>query len=255
VGGHFPTENKEDYDEYHLQKGELVVTVDENNLITAVGTFICDDAKQYNLTFKTPYQRPHLPYDAEEGEVNYTYDSDSHATVKDWIEGYGLVWLELVPKDYSNVSAFYFATDTFDPEIGVPAGVYPINYSFEKGTVIESRGIAMSGYPLESYYCGLQVEEDENGELALYYNYDELYCIVAGTVTVEKMESNTMRLIVDAVNSYDRPVKLSYVGPVDTSVENTATETTSGVKKQIINGQLYIIKNNKVYSIMGVQVK
>ncbi len=245
-------EETEEYDEYYLQKGDLKVTIDEERIITAVATFICDDAKQYNLTFKTPYQRAHLPYDTEEGEVNYTYEADSYATVQDWIEGYGLIYLELVPADFANVSAFYFAATEMDPEIGIPAGVYPINYTFEPGTVIESKGIAMDGYPLESYFCTLQVEEDENGEMALYY--DELYCMVDGTVTVDKLDGGIMHLEVDAVNSYDQPIKLSYTGPVNTGVEDVITPDSVGVKKVLINGQMYIIRNGVTYTATGAKL-
>ena len=242
----------EEYDEYYLQKGDIKVTIDEERIITAVATFICDDAKQYNLTFKTPYQRAHLPYDTEEGEVNYTYEADSYVTVQDWIEGYGLIYLELVPADFANVSAFYFAATEMDPDIAIPAGVYPINYTFEPGTVIESKGIAMDGYPLESYFCTLQVEEDENGELALYY--DELYCMVDGTVTVEKLDGGIMHLEVDAVNSYDQPIKLSYTGPVYTGVEDITTPDSVGVKKVLINGQMYIIRNGVTYTATGAKL-
>lgn len=245
-------EETEEYDEYYLQKGDLKVTIDEERIITAVATFICDNAKQYNLTFKTPYQRAHLPYDTEEGEVNYTYEADSYATVQDWIEGYGLIYLELVPADFANVSAFYFAATEMDPEIGIPAGVYPINYTFEPGTVIESKGIAMDGYPLESYFCTLQVEEDENGEMALYY--DELYCMVDGTVTVDKLDGGIMHLEVDAVNSYDQPIKLSYTGPVNTGVEDVITPDSVSVKKLLINGQMYIIRNGVTYTATGAKL-
>lgn len=245
-------EETEEYDEYYLQKGDLKVTIDEERIITAVATFICDDAKQYNLTFKTPYQRAHLPYDTEEGEVNYTYEADSYATVQDWIEGYGLIYLELVPADFANVSAFYFAATEMDSEIGIPAGVYPINYTFEPGTVIESKGIAMDGYPLESYFCTLQVEEDENGEMALYY--DELYCMVDGTVTVDKLDGGIMHLEVDAVNSYDQPIKLSYTGPVNTGVEDVITPDSVSVKKLLINGQMYIIRNGVTYTATGAKL-
>jgi hypothetical protein len=247
-------EDTEEFDEFYVQKGKLNVSIDDENIITAVASFICDDAKQYNLTFKTPYERVHLPYDNQDGEVNYTYEADSYVTVTDWIEGYGLIHLELVPADFANVSALYFAATELDPEIGIPVGVYPINYTFEPGTVIESKGIAMNGGPLESYYCGLQVEEGENGELELYYNEDELFCMVAGTVTVEKMDGGVMHLEIDAVNSYDRPIKLSYTGPVNTDVENVTLPETVGTQKMMINGQLYIIRNGITYTISGAKL-
>ena len=112
----------------------------------------------------------------------------------------------------------------------------------------------MNGGPLESYYCGLQVEEGENGELELYYIEDELFCMVAGTVTVEKMDGGVMHLEIDAVNSYDRPIKLSYTGPVNTDVENVTLPETVGTQKMMINGQLYIIRNGITYTISGAKL-
>lgn len=244
----------EDYEEFYVQKGELKVTMDEDKVITAVASFICDDAKQYNLTFKVKYERAHLPYDMEEGAVDYTYAPDSRVTIVDYIKDYGLIYFEILPQDYANIAALYFAADSLDPEIGIPAGVYPINYSFEAGTVIESKGIAMDGYPLESYFCTFQIEEDEYGEMALYYN--ELYCMVEGTVRVEKVyEDKTpmMRLEINAVNSYDRPIHLFYFGAVN-ALEDVVAGGVDDVKKQLINGQLYIIRNGVTYTVLGNQL-
>jgi hypothetical protein len=237
-----------------VQKGELKVTMDEDKVITAVASFICDDAKQYNLTFKVKYERAHLPYDMEEGAVDYTYAPDSRVTIVDYIKDYGLIYFEILPQDYANIAALYFAADSLDPEIGIPAGVYPINYSFEAGTVIESKGIAMDGYPLESYFCTFQIEEDEYGEMALYYN--ELYCMVEGSVRVEKVyEDKTpmMRLEINAVNSYDRPIHLFYFGAVN-ALEDVVAGGVDDVKKQLINGQLYIIRNGVTYTVLGNQL-
>lgn len=246
-------ENIEDYVTVYPQQGEMTVSVDANKNLLAVGSFICDDAKQYNLTFHAQYERAHLPYDKEYGELEYTYDEKSIVTIKDWIAGYQMIYLELVPEDYSNVSAFYFNADAMDPALGIPAGVYPINNSYESGSVVASRGIAMDGYPLESYFCELQVEEDEDGELALYYNFDELYCLVDGTVTVEHI-NGALKIEVDAVNSYDVPVKLHYNADLTSAIDNIGAETV-GTEKRIVNGQMLIIRNGKTFNAMGAQVK
>lgn len=244
-------EDQKEFETYSIHTGEMTIQVDENKHILAVASFICEDEKQYNLTFKVKYERAHLPYDTEEGGVDYTYKSDAQIEIIDWLEGYGLIYLELVPADFSHVTAMYFAAEAMDPVIGIPAGVYPINSSFKPGSVIASKGIGMDGYPLESYFCTLQVEEDEDGEMALYY--DQLYCMVDGTVKVENMDGK-LRVQVNAVNSYDVPIKLLYCGTID-AVENVAMQDSIGVKKQFVDGQLYIIKNGTTYTTTGVQVK
>ena len=239
-------ETKKAFEEFYLQKGTMTVTIDEDNVINAVASFICDDAKQYDLTFKVQYERAHLPYDSEEGAVDYTYPSDSYVTITDWIEGYGMIWLELVPGDFTNVCAIYFNADEMDPEIGIPAGVYPIDKSYEAGTVVASNGIAMNGAPLEAFFCGLT--EGSDG----YYYTDPLYCLVDGTITVENVEGQ-LKVEVDAVNSYDVPVKLHYCGSI-TPVDNVEVESNT-VQKRIIDGQLVILKNGKTYTIMGAEMK
>ena len=239
-------ESKKAFEEFYLQKGTMTVTIDEDNVINAVASFICDDAKQYDLTFKVQYERAHLPYDSEEGAVDYTYPSDSYVTITDWIEGYGMIWLELVPGDFTNVCAIFFNADSMDPEIGIPAGVYPIDKSYEAGTVVASNGIAMNGAPLEAFFCGLT--EGSDG----YYYTDPLYCLVDGTITVENVEGQ-LKVEVDAVNSYDVPVKLHYCGSI-TPVDNVEVESNT-VQKRIIDGQLVILKNGKTYTIMGAEMK
>lgn len=239
-------ETKKAFEEFYLQKGTMTVTIDEDNVINAVASFIFDDAKQYDLTFKVQYERAHLPYDSEEGAVDYTYPSDSYVTITDWIEGYGMIWLELVPGDFTNVCAIYFNADEMDPEIGIPAGVYPIDKSYEAGTVVASNGIAMNGAPLEAFFCGLT--EGSDG----YYYTDPLYCLVDGTITVENVEGQ-LKVEVDAVNSYDVPVKLHYCGSI-TPVDNVEVESNT-VQKRIIDGQLVILKNGKTYTIMGAEMK
>ena len=52
----------EEYDEYSVQKGTMTVKV-ENNILTAVASFICDNAVQYDLTFKVLYNRERIPSD------------------------------------------------------------------------------------------------------------------------------------------------------------------------------------------------
>jgi hypothetical protein len=78
--------------------------------------------------------------------------------------------------------------------------------------------------------------------------------MVDGTVTVEKLDGGIMHLEVDAVNSYDQPIKLSYTGPVYTGVEDITTPDSVGVKKVLINGQMYIIRNGVTYTATGAKL-
>ena len=232
-----------EYDEYSVQKGTMTVKV-ENNVLTAVASFICDNAVQYDLTFKTLYVRERIPFDKEE-DLEYTFEEDAIVEVIDWIEGYRIIELFVLPADESLVADFYFIVDYTtvpDPEIGIPAGVYPINGSWESGTVLACKGILPDG-PAPAYVCGVN-----DG----YLDEQNLWCLVDGTVTIEKVNGK-MKMEVDALNSYDYSVKLHY-NPVASAVEDITTGNTN-ISKRIINGQLVIIRNGQIYDVTGALVK
>ena len=233
-----------EYDEYSVQKGTMTVKV-ENNILTAVASFICDNAVQYDLTFKTEYTRERIPWDKEE-DLEYTFDADAIVEVIDWIEDYRIIELFMLPTDESLVADFYFIVDyttELDPEIGVPAGVYPINDSWNSGTTLACQGILPDG-PAPAYVCFV----DEEG----YLDPENLWCLVDGTVTIEKVDGK-MKLEVDALNSYDYSVKLHY-NPVQSAVEDITTGNTN-ISKRLINGQLVIIRNGQAYDATGALVK
>lgn len=228
------------YEEYAVQKGTMTVTV-ENNILTAVASFICDNAVQYDLTFITEYARERIPFDTEDGYMDYTFPADAEVYLHDFVDGYGIIQLIIADADYA--VDFYFNADAMDPVIGVPAGVYPIDLSFDSGTVLACKGILPDG-PAQSYFCGI----DADG----YLDEQRLYCLVDGTVVVENVNGK-LKVEVDAVNSYDVPVKLHYCAAGSTDVENVEVETKAA--KRIMNGQLYIIRNGQIYNATGALVK
>ena len=233
-----PTTNKDD--EFSVQKGTMTVTVD-NGILTAVASFICDNAVQYDLTFKTKFVRERIQFDTEEGEMDYTFPTDAEVIVHDFIDGYGMI--QLIIADESYAVDFYFNADAMDSVIGVPAGVYPIDGSFESGTVIACKGILPDG-PAQSYFCGLDAEG--------YLDPLQLYCLVDGTVIVENINGK-LKVEVDAVNSYDVPVVLHY-NAAATALEEITTEKV-GTQKRLRNGQLLIIRNGETYNANGALVK
>ena len=228
------------YEEYAVQKGTMTVTV-ENNILTAVASFICDNAVQYDLTFITEYTRERIIFDTEEGYMDYTFPADAEVYITDFVDGYGIIQLIIADADYA--VDFYFNADAMDPVIGVPAGVYPIDASFDSGTVLACKGVLPDG-PAQSYFCGIDAEG--------YLDPLQLYCLVDGTVVVENVNGK-LKVEVDAVNSYDVPVKLHYCAAGSTDVENVEVETKAA--KRIMNGQLYIIRNGQIYNATGALVK
>lgn len=235
------------YDEYSVQKGTMTVKV-ENDIVTAVASFICDNAVQYDFTFKTEYVGERIPWDEEEEELDYTFEKNSNVKVIDWRpDGYRIIELFMVDADETIAADFYFIVDAnvaADPDIVIPEGVYPINASWQSGTTLASSGILPDG-PAPSYVCFV----DENG----YLDPEGLYCLIDGTVIIEKVDGK-LKVVVDAVNSYDVSVKLQYNAD-GTAVDNITTDPTNDVAKRLVNGQLLIIRNNEVYTATGVRVK
>ena len=235
------------YNEYSVQKGTMTVKV-ENDIVTAVASFICDNAVQYDFTFKTEYVGERIPWDEEEEELDYTFEKNSNVNVKDWRpDGYRIIELFMVDADETIAADFYFIVDAnvaADPDIVIPEGVYPINASWQSGTTLASSGILPDG-PAPSYVCFV----DENG----YLDPEGLYCLIDGTVIIEKVDGK-LKVVVDAVNSYDVSVKLQYNAD-GTAVENITTDPTNDVAKRLVNGQLLIIRNGKAYNVTGALVK
>ena len=235
------------YDEYSVQKGTMTVKV-ENDIVTAVASFICDNAVQYDFTFKTEYVGERIPWDEEEEELDYTFEKNSNVKVIDWRpDGYRIIELFMVDADETIAADFYFIVDAnvaADPDIVIPEGVYPINASWQSGTTLASSGILPDG-PAPSYVCFV----DENG----YLDPEGLYCLIDGTVIIEKVDGK-LKVVVDAVNSYDVSVKLQYNAD-GTAVDNITTDPTNDVAKRLINGQLLIIRNGETYNANGALIK
>ena len=234
------------YDEYSVQKGTMTVKV-ENGIVTAVASFICDNAVQYDLTFKTAYVRERIPFDKEDEDIDFTFGPDSYIKLTDWRpDGYRLIELFIVDADETVVADFYFVVDqdvAADPDIVLPAGVYPINASWESGTTLACSGVLPDG-PLPSYVCFVDAEG--------YLDPLNLWCMVDGTVSIEKVNGK-MKMEVDAINSYDRSVKLHY-SATSTAVEDINVDSTN-ISKRLINGQLLINRNGKTYNATGALVK
>ena len=155
------------------------------------------------------------------------------------------MYVDIIAADSSDALSLMFFTQTTDPEIGLPAGTYPISSTPASGVACASEGYDAQYGPTPCVYFTL-VEEGGT----LYYN--ELYFLVKGQIVVEKVNGK-MKLTVDAVNSYGVPVKVVY-DPTSTAVENTIVENNN-VQKVIKNNQLLIIKEGVEYNVLGSVVK
>ena len=233
------------YDTYTVEKGELVVSMAEDGSITAKAEVICEDAKCYRITMYSQYERPHLDYDTEEGNVERAYGVEDEIKIDDLTLSEGLIVMQATAQDQSDMMVLYFFANEADKQVTIPAGVYPINRSLMAGSVLASTGANEDNTVSPSIYATLT-----DGYL------DELYFMVDGEVMVEN-KNGYLRVEVNAVNSYGVPVHIVYDGtPVNTAVENTHSQSPmTHSHKMLRNGRLLIMRNGAIYDITGAPVK
>ena len=233
------------YDTYTVEKGELVVSMAEDGSITAKAEVICEDAKCYRITMYSQYERPHLDYDTEEGNVERAYGVEDEIKIDDLTLSEGLIVMQATAQDQSDMMVLYFFANEADKAVTIPAGVYPINRSLMAGSVLASTGANEDNTVSPSIYATLT-----DGYL------DELYFMVDGEVMVENKDGY-LRVEVNAVNSYGVPVHIVYDGtPVNTAVENTHSQSPmTHSHKMLHHGRLLIMRNGAIYDITGAAVK
>lgn len=225
---------------FSVEKCTMTVTEEANGAIKAVATLIAADAVQYEVTMATTYNN-HLNYDAEEGAIDRTFTASDKVTIEKYEDGTS--YFEVMAADGSDICALYFIAEDFDKDITFMPGTYQINDSEDYMTVLASVGVVgQSIYP--SFYGFMS--EDGRGIVT------PLYFLVGGTVEVEKRDGK-LYIEVNAVNSYNVPVHIVFDGTA-TSVENINVNV-EGIRKQIVDGQLVIIRDGKAYNALGAQVK
>lgn len=229
-----------EYDTYTIEKGELVVTLSAEGVITARAEVVGEDAKLYRITMYSKYERPHLDFDSEDGAVERVYGAEDDVVIEDHTQRDGYIIFQATAHDQSDMLVLYFFANQVDSEVIVPQGVYPINHSLVAGTVLSSTGANEDNTVSPSLYASLT-----DGYL------DALYFLVDGTVKVEKVDGK-LRLEVEAVNSYDVPVHIVYDAQ-STDVEDVVHTQTSS-NKVLRDGRLIINHGGKEYTILGIEI-
>ncbi len=233
----------ESYDLYYIQKGQFTVTLDEEDNVTLTASVVCEDAIQYDVTLTSKYEEPHIEFDAEEGPVDRVYGANAEVTINDHSADYGLISVQIIDPVEGDITALYFCYMESDPETIIPEGTHEINDTWFDGTVLASTGMEWDGSVVPSYYAGYT-----DGWLVEPY-----YFFQTGTVEVTKNADGKLSFEINALNSCNIPVHIVYDAAAS-GVENINVNV-AGVKKQILDGQLVIIRDGKAYNAVGAQVK
>ena len=231
-----------EWQNYTIEKGELVVEHAADGTIIAEAKFIASNGVYYNVRMTSEYNT-HLDFDEPEEIIDRTYTTADNVVIDDQTDKNGYIYLEINAADDSDQAAFFFYVEEADEDINIPEGVYPIDYSEEYGTVSANPGVQGNGvWP--SYYA----RKAENGFAV------PLWLLVGGTVEVTKTEEGYPYLEVNAVNSYGVEVHIVYDGtPVGSGVENTELPTENACKV-LRNGQLVIIRDGKIFNVVGAEL-
>ena len=232
-----------EWQNYTIEKGELVVEHAKDGTITAEAKFIARNGVYYHVKMTSEYN-VHLDFDEPEEIIDRTYTTEDNVTIEDQTADNGYIYLALTAADATDMAAFFFYVEEADEDIIVPAGVYPIDSSEEYGTVLANPGVQGNGvWP--SFYARMM----EDGSLVT-----PLWLLVDGTVEVTKTEDGYPYLEVNAVNSYGVEVHIVYDGtPLYTDVENTHNPSQANIQKRMHDGQLLIKRGGETFTILGTR--
>lgn len=233
----------ESYDLYYIQKGQFTVTLDEEDNVTLTASVVCEDAIQYDVTLTSKYEEPHIEFDSEEGPIDRVYGANAEVIINDYSADYGLISVQIIDSVVGDITALCFVYMESDAETIIPEGTHEINSTWFDGTVLASTGMEWDGSVVPSYYARYA-----DGWVA-----EPFYFFQTGTVEVTKNADGKLGFEINALNSCNIPVHIVYDATAS-SVENIDVNVV-GVKKQIHDGQLVIIRDGKAYNAVGAQVK
>ena len=226
-------------------KGTVVVTL-EGDDITATCSLICENDVEYKAVLKAKYEKAHIEYDMPDTPVEATFTSEHYEfeVNADNLEAYGALTFYAAGIDNADYLALEFLLDpaNADATTILPAGEYEISDSYAEGTATAGDFDGMYIYPC--FFA--QVTPDGLSTEGIYF-------LVSGKITVEKVGEADLHIVVDAVNSYDVPVKID-INTTATAINNVESDAVKAVKF-IKNGQLYIQRGENCYNVLGAMAE
>lgn len=229
-----------------VMKAKVTVTMDQTTgEINAGGYYICDDEKQYNFTLKAQYERRHIAYDMQDTPLDLTFTSQTHAfTIDTEYLNEGAVLFEAIGKQNADYLILQFLLDPaeIDPKTAIYAGEYTIDDSYVAGTVTAGDFNGTSIYP--SFFGKISSQG---------ISTKGLYFLVEGTVTVEKLNNSDLHIVLEALNSYEVPVKID-INTATTDLDHAEAQPAE-TRKFLKDGQLFIRRGENIYSVLGNAVK
>ena len=224
--------------------GTVTITMDENMHITChISANAMDiDVHHYELTLHAEWDSEYLvpiAYDATEGELNASFYLTDNLVEESYLSD-GYLYFKVSNIERGEALALAIYTPKKDKDIFIPEGTYPIEEGEDTYRVQACPGV-WDGVIYPSYYVHL----DSEGSIVT-----PIWALVRGTMTVKKV-NNELTFVIDAINSYKRPIHITF-NCDDTALPSTSA--TEGATKRFENGQIVIYKNNKRYTTLGQEL-
>jgi len=224
---------------YDMTDANLVVTF-EDNVITVQGTlqFTNEDDEtdvlEFTVNVSGKYTIPterHYTYDEEEAfeETFETYVVDDSYLVRN-----GILYVDAENENSASVALAFFPQEG---QSTLEAGEYPVSNTGEAGTLLASTGVNSMGYLTYSfagYVSGT--------------SFTNVWFLVAGKAVVDE-DGN---IEIDALNSNNQAIKCTIKKEAQ-GIENIVL--TEKVQKVVVDGAVYVIRDNKMFNVLGTQVR
>ncbi len=234
---------------YSLTEANITITQsDDKYIVTGTMKTANDDNPLDQIIFSLNLTVTALPNEGgEEEDDTYKYDEDA-ALIRDfaiytiddtYLAQYGSVYVE-AEDEYG----YYIILDVTLPTGAseLVAGTYTIDDSYGPQTVFSGYYNSSSQYSMTPSFAATLVEYQGD----LYY--DKVWWIVSGTVTVD----TNGKITVNAVNSKEQSIQVT-LGGLKQGIENAVL--SGKTQKIILDGSMYIIRDNKMYNIQGARVR
>jgi len=209
--------------QYDAETGEAVLA----GTILAQSDYHASDVPEFTLLIKAQPAHPHLDFDTDNADFEAEY-ADYEVIAEDY-EG-GFVILQAENETSMTMLAFFVA----EGDSTFTAGTYTCSLKGEPMTVYTGSCDGQSVYP--SFFM------DKN-------TYD-IWFPYAGNATVDEEGV----IVFDALNSYDRTIKVTLNPKKPEGIENVEKDATNAAKR-LENGLLIIEKNGVKYNVIGNVIK
>ena len=234
------------YGNFYAVTGEQLLSFEEDlaSYLETSGTYylivwgageknVTTEAASYEFEFDSGLPEGCTQYDAAEGE-DFIVDFADFEIDDQYLESYGVLFIQAVSDDNEIISIELWLPEGASELV---AGEYPV--SDEEGepqTVFA--GLLDGGYLYGSFAGTL----DEDGYINVPF-----WFFVDGKVTVNENGS----IDVDVVNCAGAKIQC-HLGMAE-GIENV--ELTKDAKKVVVDGVLYIVRDNKMFDVHGTQVR